>query len=232
MNQPIFSVENKVANIILSSPKTRNALTRSHIKLISEVLAEWEHSNIRALTIRGKGKVFCSGLSFDEFDKGDWSKNPISELCDLIERFPVPTICALHGGVYGGGVEIAISCDFRISDSRLKLAVPAAKLGINYGSKGIRRALFLLGAQNVRKMYLLGETFEIVELLKIGFVDYVGKDEEFVRFKVEEITNKLKNSTPEALRGMKKSIVNISKGGLLLENDFRRYDKMIGSFDL
>ena len=68
----------------------------------------------------------------------------MSKLCDAIQSFPLPTVCALNGSAYGGGVEIACACDFRIAVSNIEIMVPPAKIGIHYHPAGIKRFLNIL----------------------------------------------------------------------------------------
>ena len=101
--------------------------------------------------------------------------------------------------------------------------MPAAKLGINYGSKGIARAIQLIGIKNVRKIYLLGERLEIAELIKAGFVDFVAKDKKFVQFKSEELAFRISKLDSRAVNGMKNSILKISNCAIDIESDFCRF---------
>ena len=80
-------------------------------------------------------------MNLKELSVGDWSKNPISEVCDLIENLPFVSICHINGPIYGGSVELAISNDFRIGSENCKIQIPASKYGIHYGYKGIKRCI-------------------------------------------------------------------------------------------
>ena len=90
-----------------------------------------------------------------------------------MESFPAPTICALNGGVYGGGVDLAMACDFRIGVQGMKMFVPPARLGIHYDPAGIARVVQRLGAQMARRVFLLAENFDDQALLDCGFLDYL-----------------------------------------------------------
>ena len=111
----------------------------------------------------------------------DWSDNPLTRLCDALEAFPVPTVAGLNGGAYGGGVELALACDFRIGVTGMRAFAPPARLGIHYEPAGIARVIDRLGSQAARRMFLLAETFDAPALLAAGFLDRLVEPEELPR---------------------------------------------------
>jgi enoyl-CoA hydratase/carnithine racemase len=132
VNSPEISIKNEVGLIVLSNPNRHNCLTIRDINEIKKAVLSWKNQKVKVLIITGTGKSFCSGMSINELSKKVLKENPIGILCDVLESFPGPTICALNGGVYGGAVEIALACDFRIGYTGISMFVPAAKLGIHY----------------------------------------------------------------------------------------------------
>ncbi|MCB1376626.1 MAG: enoyl-CoA hydratase/isomerase family protein, partial [Rhodobacteraceae bacterium] len=139
--------------------------------------------------------------------------NPLTRLCDAIEEFPVPVLAGLNGGVYGGGVEVALACDFRVGVEGMRAFVPPARLGIHYEPAGIARALDRLGAQATRRMFLLAETFEAEALRAMGFLDHLVAPEA-LDARLAEMTGVLTGLAPLAVRGMKRTIVELSRGSL------------------
>ena len=206
-------LENGIGRITLNNPEVHNSLTREAMDNIRAVLADWANSDIRVLVLTGTGKSFCSGVSLGDVGTGDWSNNPLTALCDAIEDFHTPTICALNGGVYGGGVELALSCDFRAGVAGMKMFVPAIKIGVHYDAAGIRRYVQKLGSQTTRRVFLLAEKFEDRALLDIGFIDYLVAADELNQ-RVDALTATIKNAAPLAVQGMKRTILEISRGTL------------------
>jgi enoyl-CoA hydratase/carnithine racemase len=91
-----------------------------------------------ALVLTGRGRSFCAGAALGEIAGADWTDNPLTRVCDALEAFPAPTVAGLNGGVYGGGVELALACDFRVGVQGMRVFVPPARLGIHYEPAGIR----------------------------------------------------------------------------------------------
>lgn len=210
----IFELKEKVGFITLNNPIRHNSLTVQDITKVRSVLREWKNVNLSALILTGRGKSFCSGLFIGELEKRKWDENPISALCDDIESFPAPTICALNGNVYGGAVEIALACDFRIADITILLGVPAAKIGIQYECKGISRVLSSLGSSCTKRIFLLAETIDYSSLSKTNFIDFWVEDSENVLVKAGDLANEISKNAPLAVNGMKKIIVELMQGSL------------------
>lgn len=207
------SLENGVGRVTLNRPKVHNSLTRQAMSDIRAVLADWATSDIRVLVLTGTGKSFCSGVSLGEVGDGAWSNKPLTDLCNAIEEFHTPTICALNGGVYGGGVELALSCDFRVGVRGMKMFVPAVEIGVHYDPDGIARYIQKLGAQTARRVFLLAERFDADGLKDIGFLDFLVK-KGALSDRVNELVTGLTSTAPLAVQGIKRTILEISRGTL------------------
>lgn len=206
-------LNNRIGWITLNRPEVHNSLTRSTMGEIRAVLEEWKSTDIRAVILTGNGKSFCSGVSLGDVAGEDWSNNPLTALCDAFEEFHAPTICALNGGVYGGGVELALSCDFRVGVTGMKMFVPAAKIGVHYDNAGIARYVQRLGAQAARRVFLLAERFDDQALIGIGFLDYLVEPAQLDE-RVAELATRLAQAAPLAVQGMKRTILETSRGTL------------------
>lgn len=207
-------LDGAVGRIVLDRPEAHNALDRAAMERLIAVLDGWAgEDGLRAVVVGGRGKSFCAGASLGDVGGGGWAENPLTRLCDAIEAFPVPTVAALNGGVYGGGVEIALACDFRVGVTGMRAFAPPARLGIHYEPAGIARAIDRLGSQAARRMFLLAETFDAEALRALGFLDHLVAPEA-LEGRVAEITGTLAGLAPLAVRGMKRTIVELSRGSL------------------
>lgn len=204
-----------VARITLNAPERHNALDVAALHRMTALLGDWQGDPaLRVLVVTGTGRSFCSGVSLEDVAGTDFGEdNPLTRLCDRLEAFPVPTIAALNGGVFGGGVELALACDFRVGVTGMRAFAPPARLGIHYEPAGIARAIQRLGPQMARRMFLLAESFEAEALLATGFLDHLVKPAE-LGAKVDELTGTLAGLAPLAVQGMKRTILEISRGTL------------------
>lgn len=206
-------LQGHIGRITLNRPEAHNALTKAAMGEIVNVLASWQEADIRAVIITGEGRSFCSGASLEELGDGSWEDNPLTTLCNAVEAFNAPVIAALNGGVFGGGVELALACDFRIGVLGMKMFVPPAKLGIHYEAAGIGRAVERLGAQMARRVFLLAERFEDEALQTIGFLDDLVAPEALEK-RAETMANDISALAPLAVQGMKLTILETSRGTL------------------
>ena len=207
-------IDGAVARIVLDRPEAHNALDRAAIAELLALLEDLgERDDLRVLVLTGQGRSFCAGAALGDVNAADWSENPLTLLCDTLEAFPAPTVAALNGGAYGGGVELALACDFRVGVTGMKAFVPPARLGIHYEPAGIRRAIDRLGAQAARRMFLLAESFDDAALARIGFLDHLVVPDA-LDARAEEIAATLAGLAPLAVRGMKRTIVELGRGSL------------------
>lgn len=207
-------LDGAIGRIVLDRPEAHNALDQAAMRALSALLADWAgREGLRALVITGRGRSFCAGAALGDVAGADWSDNPLTAACDALEAFPAPTIAALNGGVYGGGVELALACDFRVGVTGMRAFAPPARLGIHYDPAGIRRAIERLGAQTARRVFLLAETFDADALLAAGFLDHLVAPEA-LDAKVAELAGTLAGLAPLAVRGMKRTILELSRGTL------------------
>jgi enoyl-CoA hydratase/carnithine racemase len=203
-----------VARITLNRPEAHNALDQAAMRDLTALLALLAaRDDLRALVLAGTGRSFCAGAALGDVGAADWTDNPLTALCDALEAFPAPTVAALNGGAYGGGVELALACDFRVGVTGMRAFAPPARLGIHYDPAGLRRAIDRLGSQAARRMFLLAESFEADALLAMGFLDHLVAPDA-LDAKAAELTDTLAALAPLAVRGMKRSILELTQGRL------------------
>lgn len=223
-------VDNQIGWITLNRPESHNSLDLEAMASLRTVFTEWADQDIRAVVMTGTGKSFCSGVALDVVATTDWSNNPLTALCDTIENFHAPVVCAFNGGVYGGGVELAMSCDFRVGVRGMKMFVPAAQIGIHYDPAGIARTVQKLGAQMARRVFLLAERFDDQALKDCGFLDHLVEPDA-LQVTTDKLAETLAGWAPMAVRGMKRSILEISRGTLDSKAAAKRIAETLASDD-
>ena len=214
MSQPDFKIEDKLATITLRAESRKNALDLKDLFLISQFLKKIKNKRLKCLIITGEGNTFSSGMDFTELAKGNWEENPISKVCDLIETLPFISICFLNGGVYGGSIELALSCDFRIGFNSTKLKIPAANFGIHYGVKGISRSIDAFGLALAKKILLLGHILEYEDLINTGFLDYYADDFEASYEILRSIVDEISEVSFDSIANMKATINDLRVGSI------------------
>lgn len=200
------------AAITFNRPEKHNALEISDLEALDAALLRIAATpQVRVLILQAVGKSFCAGVDFGSVASHDWRDSPLERVTDRLESLPFPTLCVLQGGVYGGGTDLALACDFRLGASGIRTFVPPAKLGIQYHPHGIRRIVTRLGLGPAKRLFLLAETFDHTEMLRTGFVDWVVDPAELDARK-ESIAASIAGLAPQPLRGMKQSLNEIAAG--------------------
>ncbi len=205
-------IEGAVGWITLNDPERHNALSRDAIAdLISAFDALEAEPALRVLLLTGRGRSFCAGAALGDVAEEDWIDNPLTPLCARVAAARLPVIAALNGGVYGGGVELALAADLRIGVAGMKAFVPAAELGIHYPLEGLARAVAVLGLQTARRIFLFAERFDDRALERIGFLDVLTEPDVLMDVAAER-AEAIAALAPKAVQGMKASLTDHISG--------------------
>lgn len=206
------------ATITLDRPARHNALQAGDLPLLEEMLDAVEAtSEVRVMVLTGAGeKTFCSGYDIGDIAHTDWGDQPLDRALDRLENLTVPTICAMNGGAYGGGADLALACDLRIGVRGMRVFVPPAKLGLHYHVSGVRRFVERLGLGAAKRLLLACESFEDEALLGIGYLDYLVTAAEF-RARTDALAEAIAGFAPLSLRAMKRTLNQVARGQLDLD---------------
>ena len=208
------TIQEAVLTITLVKPKQHNVLNPDEMAELTTYLRDAAaNTDLRVMVLTGEGKSFCAGANLGDLGDYNFSDNPLENLSNAIEDFPVPVICRLNGGVYGGGTDLALACDFRIGSPTLKCFIPPAKIGIHYHHTGMARAVSRLGLGPAKRLFLALETMDGTELKSVGFIDYLV-DAEDLDARVTTLIDTLKGLAPLSLSGMKSTFNQIARGAL------------------
>jgi len=228
---PDLEIGNAVATIRFQRPRAHNRIDPDDIPVIRSYLQRLSATaEIRALVFTGSGAVtFSSGFTIDAIlDRLDRS---FEDLLDAIESFPLPTLCALNGSVYGGATDLALCCDFRIGVHGSRMFMPAARFGLHYYPGGLRRYVAALGATQAKRLFLTAQTVHAEEMLRIGFLTELV-DREALQGKVDEYVNSIKQCEPSVIKSMKRQINALERGDLAAGRARDDYEASLASDEL
>jgi len=160
--------------------------------------------DVRAVVLRGRGeRAFSAGADITGFVGGSSEgERPagIQPVADLLEAAPVPVVAAIHGYCLGGGLEIALACDFRIATRDAQLGFPEVNLGLLPGGGGTQRAPRLISRGRAAWLIMSGERIPAEQSAEWGLVEFVVDDlEEGIARYVEP----LDKQSPHAVRQIK-----------------------------
>jgi enoyl-CoA hydratase/carnithine racemase len=178
--QIMVTDEGGVATVTLNRPERYNALGSRIVEELGEVLTEIETSGrIRAVILTGAGeRAFCSGVDLKERAEMDaderWAHNrALGAFAERLARLQLPTIAAINGLAFGGGLEITLACDFRIAAEGAKFALPEVGIGIVPGAGGTQRLPRLVGPTRAKELILTGRRVDAQTALTMGLVSKI-----------------------------------------------------------
>jgi enoyl-CoA hydratase len=181
----IESPKSQVVKITISRPSSLNSLNSKVFKELDQLLTtllkqeEDPKHRVKVLIITGAGeKSFVAGADVKEFLEFD--EKAIEDYLSLAHRvmlklskFPAPTIAAVNGYCLGGGLELALCCDFILATKDSSFGFPEVNLGLIPGFGGTQRALRRLNLSMLKELIYFGKKINSSDAEKIGLIDQV-----------------------------------------------------------
>jgi len=238
----LCEIEENVAVVTINRPPVNplNTVVFQELSTLFDVLDA--DDEVRAIILTGSGeKAFVAGADINEMASLDLvgvnKMNKVSRtVFSKIEQTTKPVIAALNGLALGGGLELALACDLRISSDRAKFAFPEVGLGIIPGGGGTQRLQKIVGQGIAKELLYFGDMFDANRALELRIVNKVVPAEE-VLSAAKEWAKKLAQKPPVALQ-MVKTAVNVGgntdlESGLIIEstcfgNAFSTQDRVEG----
>jgi enoyl-CoA hydratase/carnithine racemase len=169
---------------LVSSDGT-NKLGMARIRVLQEAVEELrieaESGDLKSLVIAGNDKFFSAGADLNEISQlaaaqaFEFSRRG-QTLMQTIDQFPVPVIAAIRGYCMGGGMDLALACDYRIAAPNAVFGHRGATLGVMTGWGGTQRLPRLIGKARAMQIFLLAEMVKAEDALRIGLVDKISDE--------------------------------------------------------
>ncbi len=205
-----------VATLTLDNPAKLNCFT---VEMLAQLASHLElievQSEIRAVIVTGEGeKAFCSGADINAWgglSPADFARNWVRgghRIFDRLARLSKPTIAALNGHAFGGGLELAAACDIRLITPQATIALPEAGVGIVPGWSGSQRLARLIPEGVLKEMALFGRRIGANRLFSCGFVAEVSDDP---RAAAHAIAEKAATLSPRATE-ITKAMIHAGQG--------------------
>lgn len=210
-----------VCTLTINTPEKRNVVTPSMLLGFEEAFGRLrDEDRIRCVVIRGMGgSAFSSGYDITAIREDDMIRNfegdnPLPRAIHAIESFPYPVIAMINGHAFGAGLEIAATCDIRISVDSCLFGMPPAKLGVVYSYRGVRRFLNLIGPGFTKELFLTGRPVKPERAAAMGLVNFVVKPEELEEF-TYGLAEEIAANAPLSMKAMKE-MTNVWQRSLVM----------------
>lgn len=239
MDNIIISKNEKIATITINRPSKLNALNKATIKELHDAFTELDsNTTIKVIILTGSGdKAFVAGADISEFADFDvsqaanLSRNGQEILFDFIENLSTPVIAAINGFALGGGLELAMSCHFRVASDNAKMGLPEVSLGVIPGYGGTQRLPQLVGKGKAMELIMSASMLNADIAKDYGLVNYVVTQDELIPL-CEKLAIKISRNSSTAISAAIKAInanYDYSKNGY--EVEITEFGKCFGSDD-
>ena len=220
----------------LNRPEVLNALNSQLMEALAEALrAAASDGAVRAVVLTGNDRAFAAGADIAEMQ----NKTPAQMLdssqmtrWEAIAAFPKPLIGAVSGWVLGGGLELAMCCDFLVASETARFGQPEVQIGVMPGAGGTQRLPRLIGKARAMELVLTGRRITADEALAWGLVNHVVPQEAYLEEAVQLATG-VANGPPVAVRLAKESILFGQNASLAdgLRHERRLFALLFGTED-
>lgn len=210
-------IEQYVATVTLNRPEIRNAFNDEMIAELTEVFTTLgDDDNVRVIVLAAAGKAFCAGADLNwmrsmadySYEENLADADKLAQMLKTIYECPKPTVAAIQGDVYAGGMGLVAVCDIAITVKTANFCLSEVRLGLAPAtiSPYVIRAL---GARVSQRYFLSAEVFDAKKAHQLGFIhEHVNEDE--LDDTVAALCAKMVNNSPDAVRTCKRLLHDIA----------------------
>ena len=238
-NNILVDKNDALAQVTINRPKKLNALNKETITELSNAFTELENDEaIRVIILTGSGeKAFVAGADISEFanfsveEGGVLARKGQEILFNLVDNLSKPVIAAVNGFALGGGLELAMSCHFRVASDNAKMGLPEVSLGVIPGYGGTQRLSQLVGKGKAMEMVMTAGMIPADEAFTLGLVNHVTTQEELLPL-ANKLASKILRNSSVAISGAIKAInANYKEGVNGYDVEIEEFGNCFGTED-
>lgn len=220
MNNVAYEQKNRIAYITLNRPTVLNAVDDELDEELWETWADFNsNDSVDVAIVTGTGRAFCAGADLNTW-LPKWEHANMLDIRRNVgrgfgggitrgqHRICKPLIAAVNGPAIGGGLEIALACDFRIAAETAQFASFEVRRGLHQGDGGIVRLVAIAGLAVALDLALTGRIVTAEEAYRLGLVNRVVPEDRLMAT-AEELANQILQNSQQAVRSAKETILDI-----------------------
>lgn len=211
----LIDISERIATLTLNRPEKLNAFTSDMLARLLEALDECEQrDDVAVVIVTGSGRGFCSGGDVGGMGEAadnrphvtkDRIWNEIQAFPKRLANFEKPIIAAVNGAAVGGGMDLALACDFRIAAESARFAETYGKIGLAPGGGGAYFLPRLVGKAMALELLLTADFIDASEALRIGMVNHVFPDGT-LQDETRAIAQRIAKLPPMSVRLIKRAV--------------------------
>ncbi len=235
----LSQIKGRVCTLILNCPGKKNALNvELLVDLRRKIQALSQDDTIRTIVIRGSGdEAFCSGYDIgaltesstpgvERATKGRDAFGPFEMAVQGIMNYPYPVIAMLNGYAFGGGCDLAVSCDIRIGADHIRIGMTPAKIGMIYSPEGLMRFIQTIGLSKTREIFFTGRTYDARHARDMGLLDYLIPRADLESF-TYDLAEEIAGNAPLSLKGIKRMLNLVLRSDRMAADDRREAEEIV-----
>ena len=235
----LITSENRISQITINRPSKLNALNVATIQELHDAFQSLdENHETQVIILTGEGeKAFVAGADISEFanfsieEGAQLSQQGQELLFNFVENLKTPVIAAVNGFALGGGLELAMSCHFRIASDNAKMGLPETSLGVIPGYGGTQRLPQLIGKGRAMELIMTAGMIDAETAKNYGLVNHVVPQAQLLEF-TKGIATKILRNSPVAIGKAIKAINDNYKDGVDgFKTEIKNFGKCFGTED-
>jgi enoyl-CoA hydratase/carnithine racemase len=207
-----------VAVLTMNRPAALNAMNTPMMRELKECFAGYylDPDAASSIVLTGEGtRGFCTGADLKErkgMSDARWRQQHalVEQMIRAVMECPVPVIAAVNGAAYGGGMELALACDFIYAAQSARFALTEVTLGIMPGAAGTQNLPRAVGVRRAKEIVLTGTPFTAAQALEWGMVNKVCPDAELMA-EALAVAKRIAANAPVSVRQAKKALDKASE---------------------
>ena len=235
-----ISINDSIAIINFNNDRRRNALSFEMLKEIEQALDKFSNENIRVVILRSNpgAKVWSAGLDISELPEPGKDplpySHPLEKLMRKIEDFKAPVIAMVTGSVWGGGFDLAVTCDMIIGTPACSFAITPAKIGVPYNATGLLHFLNVVEINIAKELFFTAIPISAERAYDVGIINNLVVDDKIESFTFD-LARKITRNSPFSISVIKEQLNLLGKARPMTPavferiNDLRR--KAYNSYD-
>lgn len=209
----LLSREGQRATVTITTEKGLNIASVEFLHAFADQIGEIEAAGdaIREVVIQATGSVFMAGadiramVNYDE-EAGRELAELGHRVLDRLSALPAVTVAAIQGAAVGGGLELALACDFRVAVNTARLGLPEVTLGLIPGWGGTRRLFRMVPPAVARRMLFTGEPLGADHAASVGLIDELADAPESLAAYVDALLKRVGKAGPHAIAALKQAL--------------------------
>ena len=198
--------------LTMAEQERRNALGAAMVEALDACIGQAVQRGCRSLILRAEpgARTWSAGFAIDELPKGPLAAwpHPLVAVTEAIRSAPMPVIAAVEGGAWGGGCEVALTCDLIVATTQASFALTPARLGVAYDAAALARLAERLPRHVLAELLLTAQPMSAQRLESVGVVNAVVAEEDLDTY-VQDLAGQIASLAPLSISAAKAVLADL-----------------------